>query len=246
MGISAVILTHNSASTLKQALDSVMFCDEVIIIDDASTDATVAIAQKLGVTVYHRSLNQDFAAQRNFGISKATHTWVLFVDDDEIVPKDLQVEIHNAVNRIDAHGFFLRREDVLWGHVLRYGETANVRLLRLAQKNKGTWKRSVHEVWDVPGVVGTLTHALRHTPHPTVADFLADVNDYSTINAAYFFDTGVRTNVWQIIGFPLAKFFQNYIWRRGFMDGMPGIIVSLMMSFHSFLTRSKLWQMQRQ
>jgi len=245
MGISAIILTHNNESSLKATLTSVTFCDEVIVIDDGSTDKTHMIAKKYGATVYSRLLAGDFAAQRNFGLTKAKNEWVLYVDADEVVPDKLQEEIQAAIHMIDVQGFFLKRDDVLWGRVLTHGETANVRLLRLAKKDSGIWKRSVHEVWDVPGVVGTLSCALKHTPHPTVANFLSDVNEYSTLNAKYFFEHKTRTNVFEIIGYPTAKFVQNYIWRKGFLDGMPGMIVALMMSFHSFLTRGKLWQLQR-
>lgn len=245
MGISAVILSHNNESTLKSALASVAFCDEVLVIDDESTDESTKVAKTNGAAVHSRPLNGDFAAQRNFGLSKAAREWVLFVDADEIVPGELQQEIREAVEQVDVQGFFLKRDDVLWGKVLTHGETANVRLLRLAKKDAGVWKRAVHEVWEVRGVVGTLSQPLRHMPHPTVADFLSDVNVYSTINAKHFYDCGVRTNVVQIIGYPLAKFFVNYIWHRGLLDGMPGMIVAVMMSFHSFLTRGKLWQLQR-
>lgn len=246
MGISAVILTRNNESSLLQTLSSVAFCDEIIVIDDNSTDATAERAKKSGAVVYPRALKGDFAAQRNFGLSKAEHEWVLFVDADETVPELLQKEIRDSVGRVDVQGFYLKRDDILWGKVMKHGETASVRLLRLAKKDAGVWKRAVHEVWEIRGMVGTLENPLNHTPHPTVADFLSDVNKYSTINAKHFYDHGVRTNVLEIIGYPVAKFFVNYIWRRGFLDGMPGMVVAVMMSFHSFLTRGKLWQLQRQ
>ncbi len=246
MGISAVVLTHNNESSLMMTLTSVKFCDEVIVIDDDSTDNTVRIAETFGAVVYPHLLNGNFSTQRNFGLSKATHEWVLFVDADEVVPEPLQQEIRTSVESVDKQGFFLKRDDVLWGRVLSHGETANVRLLRLARKDAGVWKRSVHEVWEIRGTVGTLTHALRHMPHPKVSDFLSDINDYSSLNAKYFFEHKIRTNVFEIIGYPIAKFIQNYIWRKGFLDGMPGMIVAMMMSFHSFLTRGKLWQLQRQ
>lgn len=245
MGISAVILTHNNEDTLKAALTSVAFCDEILIIDDHSTDKTLAIAAKSGAVVHTRALNGDFAAQRNFGLSLARGEWVLFIDSDEEVSKELAREIQEVEQKVDVSGFYLKRQDILWGKPLYHGETQKVRLLRLARKGKGVWKRPVHEVWNITGVVGTLEHPLIHTPHPNVAHFLDDINTYSTINAAHFFGEGTRVSGWQMVAYPVGKFFQNYILRQGYMDGMPGIIVSLMMSFHSFLTRAKLWQLQQ-
>lgn len=246
MGISAVILTQNSSKTLRSTLESVSFCDEMLVIDDHSTDTTLTIAKATRATVYTRKLDGDFAAQRNFGITKAAYEWVLFVDSDEVVSDELREEILQAVRSVDVKGFYLKRRDMLWERPILYGEAAEVRLMRLARKGSGKWVRPVHEVWNVTGVVGTLEHPLLHTPHPTVADFLSDINHYSDINARHFYKNGTRASLWQIVGYPTAKFIQNYLIRQGYRDGMPGMIVALMMSFHSFLTRAKLWHLQKQ
>ncbi|HLD24461.1 MAG TPA: glycosyltransferase family 2 protein [Patescibacteria group bacterium] len=243
--LSAVVLTHNNEGTIEETLKSVSFCDEILVVDDHSTDTTLTRAKQAGAAVLTRSLDGDFAAQRNFGLTKASGDWVLFVDSDETVPKELQREIQEAIQKIDVNGFYLKRQDMMWGRALTYGETESVRLLRLARKEKGTWVRPVHEVWKVTGLVATLSTQLFHTPHPDVAHFLSDINSYSTINAKHLSDTGVRASWWHIMAYPTAKFFQNYLIRKGFLDGMPGLIVALMMSFHSFLTRAKLWQLQK-
>lgn len=245
MGISAVVLTRNAARSLEKTLASVRFCDEVIVIDDNSTDETIAIAKAKKATVYSRSVDGDFAAQRNFGLSKAKEDWILFVDSDEAVSPELAKEIREAIVKVDVNGFYLKRQDVLWGKPLQFGETAGVRLLRLARSAKGKWYRPVHEVWKVAGVVGTLATPLSHMPHQTVAEFLRDINDYSTINAKHFYETRKRVHLWQIILYPVAKFFVNYIGKQGYRDGVEGCIVALMMSFHSFLTRAKIWQLQK-
>ena len=131
-----------------------------------------------------------------------------------------------------------------WGKVNRGpGETERVRLMRLGKKGNGMWQRPVHEVWEVTGVVGTLSEPLDHFPHPDVAQFLYDVDQYSTINARYLRTRGVRSSWWQIPASPSGKFIQNYYLRLGFLDGMPGMIMAVMMSFHSYLTRAKLWHL---
>jgi glycosyltransferase involved in cell wall biosynthesis len=246
MGISAIVLTHNAAQTLEKTLASVRFCDEVIVIDDNSTDETVAIAKAKKATVYVRAVDGDFAAQRNFGLSKARGDWILFVDSDEVVSPILAKEIKSATVQVDVNGFYLKRQDILWGKPLRFGETAHVRLLRLARSAKGKWHRPIHEVWKVSGVVATLTTPLSHMPHQTVTEFLRDINSYSTINAEYLYNAGTRVSLWHIIAYPVAKFLINYVGKQGFRDGVPGSIIALMMSFHSFLTRAKLWQLQKQ
>lgn len=165
---------------------------------------------------------------------------MLFVDSDEVVTAELAKEIQKAVNS-GNDGYFIKRRDFMWGRELKYGETVNVRLLRLAKKDAGKWIRPVHETWNVQGTVGTLCNPLLHFPHSDVAQFIDEINRYSTLNAKYFYEQGIRANVAQIILYPGLKFFVNYVWRLGFLDGTRGAIVVFLMSFHSFLTRGKLY-----
>lgn len=243
--ISVVVLTHNDEMIISRCLEGIRWCDEVVVIDDNSTDGTVALAKKLGAKVFIHSLHDDFAAQRNFGLSKTKGDWILFVDSDEVVSEDLRKEIIQETldKRQEASGYLLRRKDWWGGRWLAHGETANVRLLRLARKDAGKWVQPVHEVWGVAGAVGNLGAPLLHYPHQNVAQFLDEINRYSTLYARYLHQHGVKEPVLQIIGKPLAKFFVNYIWRLGFLDGTAGLVVALMMSFHSFLVRSKLWKL---
>ena len=113
--------------------------------------------------------------------------------------------------------------------------------MRLAKKNAGVWQRPVHETWNITGRIGELSQPLLHYPHPDVAQFITDINWYSTLNAHYLYSQKVHVSWWHILAYPKAKFFVDYIWYRGFLDGTAGVVVALMMSFHSFLTRAKLW-----
>ncbi len=243
--ITVVVLTHNDEKILARCLESLRWCDEMIAIDDESMDGTVGVAKRFGAKVFTRKLNGDFAAQRNFGLGKAKGEWVLFVDSDEVVSKELANDIKRVISekRQVISGYFIKRKDYFLGKWLTHGETVNVKLLRLAKKDAGKWNRPVHEVWDVQGPIGELTYPLLHYPHPNVAQFLDEMNRYSTLNASYLYKQGIRAFWWDIIAYPAAKFFVNYIWRLGFLDGTAGAIMALMMSFHSFLTRAKLWKL---
>ena len=241
--ISAVVLTHNDEKILERCLTSLSWCDEVVVIDDYSTDGTVGVAKKLGAKVFSHPLKDDFAAQRNFGLEKVKGQWVLFIDSDEIVSSQLASEIQEAV-KPSFVCYYLKRKDFWGGKWLKHGETGNVKLLRLARKDAGKWMQPVHEEWKIEGGVGQLTNSLLHYPHPNVAQFLDEINRYSNVYARYLYAQGVREPVWAIAAMPLAKFFINYVWRLGFLDGTAGIVVALMMSFHSFLVRSKLWALR--
>ncbi len=244
--ISAVILIHNNEDSIQKTLESVSWCDERIVVDDNSTDKTREIAKNVGAIVYQHALNDNFAEQRNFGLEKAKEKWILFVDSDEIVNSNLRDEMLKLIQHDKGiQGYYIKRKDILFGRELRYGETAHVKLLRLAKKNAGKWARAVHETWNVNGPVASLTTPLLHYPHSTISEFLTQINRYTSLNAREFYYEGKRVSAWQIIVYPKAKFIQNYIVRLGFLDGAAGFVVAMMMSFHSFLTRGKLWELQQ-
>lgn len=245
--LSAVVLTRNEERHVLDCIEALSFCDEIIVIDDYSDDRTVELLKnykgKTSVKVFKRRLVDDFASQRNFGLEKAKGEWVLFVDVDERVNSLLREEIlqltKNPINKYN--GVFIKRKDFMWGRFLNHGEAGNIKLLRLAMKNKGLWRGNVHEVWDIDGNIGELTLPLIHYPHPTVAEFLKEINRYSDLRAKELFKNKVHVHWWSIILYPKAKFFLNYFVKRGFLDGIPGLLAALIMSFHSFLVRSKLW-----
>jgi len=239
--ISAVILAKDEEKNLQECLESVKWVDEVTVIDDNSTDKTVEIAKKFGAKVFTHSLSNNFAAQHNFALRQAQGDWVLSIDVDERVSPELAAEIKKEIKNNKVDGFYLKRQDFFGGRALKYGETANVRLLRLGRKGKGEFEREVHETWEIKGNVGEMRNTLLHYPHQTLSDFIDHVNFHSSLHAEALKKEGVKPSLFRIIFNPLGKFIQNYIFRLGFLDGTPGVIVALMMSFHSFLARTKLY-----
>lgn len=241
--ISVVILTKNEENNIKECIESVKWCDEIVVIDDNSTDKSVDIAKKLGAKVYSHTLNNNFSAQRNFGLSKASHEWVLFVDADERVSIALWYEIMQRTNETfgDHTGYYIKRKDVMWGRVLKYGETGNSKFLRLARRDAGEWVGLVHETWKVKGNTGTLNNSLDHFPHTSIEEFLKEINYYTDLRSHELFEKKTKVHIWQIIMYPNSKFVLNYFFRVGFLDGLPGFVLAMNMSLHSFLVRAKLW-----
>lgn len=238
--ISAIVLTKNEGKTLDRCLKSLSWCDEVIVIDDGSTDKTLQIAQKYTTNIYPRNLNNNFSEQRNYGLGLAKGEWVLFIDADEEVLPALQREIKSQIGQEKVNGFYLKRKDLLFGRWLIHGETAKVRLLRLARRGMGLWSREVDEIWEVSGQTRTLANPLLHFHHQTLTKFLEALNERSTLNAESFYNQGLKLSLKEWFK-PLAKFIQNYLLRLGFLDGIQGLLLAVLMSFHSFLVRGKLY-----
>lgn len=239
--VTAIVLTKNEEQNLARCLKSLLWCDEVLVVDDNSEDNTISIAKQYRAKIHRRSLVNDFAAQRNFGLEKASNDWVLFVDGDEVVPFSLRDEILVVIADTNKNAFFLKRRDILLGRMMRHGEAGNMQLIRLARKDAGKWEGKVHERWVIHGQVGKLQFGLMHYPHQSIGQFIDDVNFYTDLRAEELYSQKVKVSSWEIVLYPKIKFLQNYFLKLGFLDGVPGLIVAVIMSFHSFLVRAKLW-----
>ena len=250
MKISALIITKNEEANIERCLRSLDFCDEVIVIDDLSQDTTLKKVQKIYKVykVFQRKLNGDFSGQRNFAMEKAKNEWILFLDADEEISKELKEEINSVDYRQPIGALYLKRRDFFWSRELKFGETAKIRnygIIRLIKKNSGRWEGKVHEEYKVKSSklkVQSLQNYINHYPHQTVKKFLEEVNFYSTLRARELQSQGKKTNILEIIFFPLGKFLITYFIKLGFLDGPAGFVYAFFMSFHSFLVRAKLYQ----
>ena len=246
--LSAIILTKNEENNIVDCIESVLWCDEIVIVDDNSGDRTVEIVRNLRsekIRVLTHSLDNDFSSQRNYGLDMANGEWVLFVDADERVTDGLKNEIEHLIRYSDRvkqlNGYFIKRRDFIWDKELKHGETRNITLLRLARKDAERWVGAVHEVWKVKGRIGELKNSLYHYPHQSINEFLQELNLYTDLRAKELFSQGVKPYWLSIVIYPLGKFLLNFILKQGFRDGMPGFIFAILMSFHSFLAWSKLY-----
>jgi len=242
--LTAVVLTKNEEKNIERCINSLGFCNEIIVVDDESTDDTVKITKNLGAKILsHKMVN--YGDQRNWVLDQIRSTWVLFVDADEIVSKELAGDIQKALIKNQANGYLIHRVDHLWNHTFKYGDVGNVWLLRLARRGAGLWKGAVHETWKIDGQVSKLKGDLNHYPHPTVVEFLKHINNYSTLKAAEFHESGRKTNILEIIFAPIWRFKCLYIFKLGFLDGTAGFVHAMMMSFYVFLTAGKLFMYDR-
>ena len=249
MKLSAVILTRNEEKNIGRCLDGLKWCDEIIVIDDFSADKTTKIARSRGAKIFKRKLNNNFAAQRNFGLEKAENDWVLFVDADEVASPTLAANIVRRIKENKYNGFLISRKEVFAGKLLHCADKpiwdwslGSIKLIRLGKKRAGRWQGKVHERWEIKGAVGKTKGYLLHYSFPNLTTALTKINCYTAIAAKNLYQQGKKTSSIQIILYPLGKFIKNFFWHQGFRDGTTGFIHCLLMSLHSFLVRGKLWQ----
>jgi len=246
---SLLLLTKNESENIKSNFNWLLKCpiiNEIIAIDDLSTDDTRDLlksleTKNLKINIFSRELGNDFSSQREFGIKKSKNNWILWLDADE-KPKKEMINFLNSFNFSNANYSFKRR-DIFLGHQLKHGETSNLSFVRLFNKKHGLFQNHVHEIWKSSLPTINTDHYIFHYSHKTFYSFISKINFYTTIRSQELFDNKIKTNIFEIIFFPLGKFIQNYFFRLGFLDGTAGIIMALSMSLHSFLVRAKLWHL---
>jgi len=173
--LTTIILTKNNQDIIKKCIKSAKKIknNQIMVVDDYSDDKTREIAKKEGAEVVKRKIRGNFAAQRNFALKKSKTDWVFFLDSDEIISPPLSREIVRRLKKNKKEGvkgLYFKRQDFFLGRPLKHGETANIKLLRLAQKtNKNKWRGRVHEEWQVAGKTKTLKHPLLHHPHKNIS-----------------------------------------------------------------------------
>jgi glycosyltransferase involved in cell wall biosynthesis len=237
--LTVIILTHNSKKIIRKCIKSIipLKCP-ILIIDDSSTDSTLSIIKKIKAKVIQHSLNNNFAQQRNFALSQIKTDWAFFIDADEIL------EIHPSFKgfKLQSAAYSLNRLDYFMGRALKHGETMNTKPVRLVNKNFGHFVRPVHEVFKTSSKIDHLSNlTLHHHSHPDISSFIKKMDFYTNIEINYRLKQNQKFSLFRILTYPLAKFIRNYFFYLGFLDGMPGFIFALLISYQSFVTQAKLF-----
>ena len=243
--LSVVIIAQNEAENIADALESVQWVDDVVVVDSGSSDRTIEIAKRYTERVTTR-LWEGYGSQKNYATGLANYDWILSIDADERVSKELAEEIQALMQSGPAmQGYRIPRTTSYLGRWIRSTDWYPDRQLRLYDRRVAQWNdRYVHESVRVQGRVGSLRAELYHRSYRGIGEHLSRMNHYTTLAAAQMMADGRRTNWLDLIAYPPLVFFRNYIWRRGFSDYLPGLIVSLMNTYYVLCKYAKLWEQQ--
>ncbi len=254
--LSVCIITKNEKKDLPRCLESIKnLADEIIVVDDGSTDGTVEIAKKYGAKVFERELD-NFASQKNFAIEKASGDWIFSVDADEVLPNELAEEIRRILKYSRApsavqddvdipNGYLIPRRNIILGAEIKHTRWSPDKHVWLWKRGKGKWVGKVHEEVHVNGNVGELTNAKIHYQYETVAEFFAMLDNYTEREAEQLVSQGRKFSYFQLFYAPLLSFFRRYFYKRGFRDGWRGFILSYMMAIYRMTTWIKVWERQQ-
>jgi glycosyltransferase involved in cell wall biosynthesis len=246
MPLSAVLITHNAAGSLERCLRSARFADELLVVDSASTDATVDIATRLGAKVIQGGAWRGFGPQKQFAVESAANDWVLCLDADEEVSEGLRKSVQQAMQMQNAHAFMIARRNRFLGRWLRHGEGYPDWTLRLFHRKHARWSDdAVHERVLTETAFQRLGGDLLHDSAETLERYLDKQNRYTTIQAERLHAHGHSAGWARLVLSPAARFVKFYLLRLGFLDGIPGLVHISIGCMNSFNKYAKLIDLKR-
>lgn len=247
--VTVSIICLNEEETIANAIQSVAWADEVIVVDSGSTDRTQEIARQLKAKVIENAW-PGYGQQKNFAQSQASHDWVLNLDADEIVPPELAKEIQEALvqvseGKLSADGFSFPRKTFYIGRWIRHGGWYPNILTRLVNRKKAVWTQpNVHEQLQVTGPILQLNSPLQHYAFTSIHDQIITNLRFSRLGAKDLKEKGQKFSLFKLIVKPLGKFIETYFLKKGFLDGLPGFIISINAAHSMFLKYAFLSETQ--
>lgn len=241
--ISVIIITKNENQNITDCLNSVKWADEIIIIDAESSDNTIELAKKFTDKVFIRKWN-GYSDQKMYALSLAKNEWVLSLDADERITDELKNEILFSDLSI-ADGYKISRANYFLGRLIRGCGWSHDYQLRLFRKSKTkVTERMVHEGFIVDGKISELKSSMLHYSYRNFHDAMNKINQYSTLEAQEKYQRK-KVNGFTILLNPFIAFVQFFIFRKGFIDGAHGLLVSIMHGMTKMMMYIKMWELQK-
>ncbi len=250
MGLSVIINTKNAVNTLERAISSVLFADEIVVVDMQSTDGTVEHARKLGATVFtHKDVGYVEPA-RQFAIEKALHDWVLVLDADEVIPKKLADVLQNIISKPsdgEIVAYALPRKNRIFGEWILFAGWWPDYQIRLFRRGKVQWSEEIHSVPTIMGKTSELPAnanvAIEHYNYETVSEFLQRLDRYTTIQAT---SDGIKqsgvTDA-SVVSVFRSEFLSRLFAQGGISGGTHGMSLVFLQSFSEVIRHVKQWEL---
>ncbi len=240
MKISATIITHNEERNLPRAIESLRCADEILVVDSGSSDRTIEIAEKLGAKIID-SPWPGYAKQKNLAAERAENDWILSLDADESLSEALEAEIwHIKKNGAQFDAYTMPRQARYLGRWIKHSGWYPDRKIRLYNRAKATWAGDfVHESVKVDGSLGHLEGNLLHFTCDSLSEHLKTMDRYTTLAAEQLVGSGLKVTWGRLIFEPPWTFFNTYVLKAGFLDGVEGLAIANMAALYNFLKYAK-------
>lgn len=245
--LSVIVITKNEQDRIKTCLESVKWADEIIVVDNGSTDNTIKIAKSYTDKIF-KFEGYNFATLRNKGMEKAIGEWIMYVDSDERVLIPLKEEIEALINFSDMSAYAISRRNVIFGKEVKYDPFWPDWVIRLLKKSDFLgWVGRVHEYPKFKGKLGYTKNSLLHLTHRGVDQIVLKSLEWSKIDAYLRLERGhPRMSAWRFLRIFISEIFNQGIKRGGFFNGAVGVMDSLLQAFSMYITYVRLWELQQE
>lgn len=246
MVISAIVITLNEENNIRKCLESLKWCDEIIVVDSGSTDKTVKIAEEFTKNIII-SGNMPYGEKRNLGIDKAVNKWILWLDADERITSELREEIRLKVNGSNTNAFYINRKSFFINKFIKHCGWYPDFTLRLFRKDSGIRFNSslVHEKAIFSGNTEKLNNEILHYTDRNFEHYINKLNKYTSLSAEELRKKGKNASIIDIIFRPVFTFFKMYFLKLGILDGYTGLVLCTLSSVHVMAKYSKLYLMNK-
>ena len=247
MSISAIIHTFNAGKHIEKCLESVKSVDEIIVCDMHSTDNTIEIAKKYGCKIlYHE--NFGFAeVARTYSVSQASSEWVLVVDADEVIPEKLLAYLKNKIQSPNCPEVFnIPEKNVVWGKFLHF-DYPNYHCRFFKKSSFIRWEPQIHgcpvfksKIYNIPSKHEDL--AIIHYSFESLEIYISKMNKYTSLEVEKLKTKHVKHPILYAFLRGTGEFIKRYFLKKGYLDGVSGLIFAILLSFYKFLAILKLWE----
>ncbi len=248
--ISIAMIAHNEAVNLPRSLSSVQWADEIVVVDTDSNDNTGEVARQFGAKVFCRPNERNLNINKNFAIERCSGDWVLVLDADEVVLDTLAGEIRKVIQTNDADGYLIPRRNYVMGKWLRFGSQYPDYQLRLFRRGKGRFAAvHIHERLQVDGKVKVLSQPMEHYPYISIESLVYKGVRDSEFEARFRLERGAKVSLclfwFNGIVKPYVRFIRRYIFKGGFLDGVPGLIIALFDAWNATMRWMRIWEYRK-
>ena len=240
--LSIAIITKNEEDNIRSCLQSVSFAKQIVVVDSGSTDNTLKIAADFGCEIYSEEW-RGFGPQKQLAIEKCRLPWILVLDADERIPPDTADIIKKIVTNSDVKetGFSFPRKNYFQGRWIKHAGWWPDRIVRLFRKGAGKMSEAVvHESVEVEGDIGALDVVIEHYTENRLNKIIQKIDRYSTLGAKAAFREGKKSSAGGAFLRAFFTFVQDYFFRLGVLDGMPGLTLAVTNSVNKFFKYAKL------
>jgi glycosyltransferase involved in cell wall biosynthesis len=246
MKLSIAIISHNEEHNLARTLDSVVpIADEIVIVDSYSTDKTLEIAQRYNARIFQKEWN-GFSEQKNALLEKCNGEWILFLDCDEVLSKELIESIKKILINSEYDGYSINRKTFYIDKIMKYAWQPDLNLRLVKSSANPKWKGGeIHEFLTIEGSSGIIAGEIIHYSYKDMKQHFEKTISYAKISAESYYKKGKKFSFLNILLNPIIAFIRLYFINKGIFDGVYGFIAAMSSMIGTFLKYAFLWELEK-